>query len=291
MKKTKLLLRIIPVFLFSSSILVLKAQIPAAIDTKMKSDNMRNFQLEEIKVRWKKAALENCPGVPCVPPVCPTSTVTDVDGNIYNTVAIGTQCWTKENLKVTKYDDGTAIPDQTSISPSSNWGTLQTGARTDYTGATGIPSGQTYVSTYGYLYNWYAVKGIATAGSTTYKNICPTGWHVPTDAELSTLESYLNTVAPTGSVGGKMKSMGTTLWNSPNTDATDASGFSALPGGFRSTSGSFSSIRNYAFFWSATESVGSTSGFAWYRSLSTSSSIVGRNINEKVGASVRCLRD
>jgi uncharacterized protein (TIGR02145 family) len=226
-----------------------------------------------------------------LPPVCPTSTVTDVDGNIYNTVAIGTQCWTKENLKVTKYDDGTAIPDQTSISPSSNWGTLQTGARTDYTGATGIPSGQTYVSTYGYLYNWYAVKGIATAGSTTYKNICPTGWHVPTDAELSTLESYLNTVAPTGSVGGKMKSMGTTLWNSPNTDATDASGFSALPGGFRSTSGSFSSIRNYAFFWSATESVGSTSGFAWYRSLSTSSSIVGRNINEKVGASVRCLRD
>jgi uncharacterized protein (TIGR02145 family) len=226
-----------------------------------------------------------------LPPVCPTSTVTDVDGNIYNTVAIGTQCWTKENLKVTKYDDGTAIPDQTSISPSSNWGTLQTGARTDYTGATGIPSGQTYVSTYGYLYNWYAVKGIATAGSTTYKNICPTGWHVPTDAELSTLESYLNTVAPTGSVGGKMKSMGTTLWNSPNTDATDASGFSALPGGFRSTGGSFSSIRNNAFFWSATESVGSTSGFAWYRSLSTSSSIVGRNINEKVGASVRCLRD
>jgi uncharacterized protein (TIGR02145 family) len=258
------------------------------------SNRRTSFNLEEIKVRWKKAALENCTGAPCAGGTggsftCGTSTVADIDGNTYNTVLIGTQCWTKSNLKVTKYNDGTAIPDETAN--TGGWGGLNTGARTDYTGATGIPSGQTYVSTYGYLYNWYAVKGIATAGSTTYKNICPTGWHVPTDAELSTLESYLNTVAPTGSVGGKMKSMGTTLWNSPNTDATDASGFSALPGGFRSTSGSFSSIRNYAFFWSATESVGSTSGFAWYRSLSTSSSIVGRNINEKVGASVRCLRD
>ena len=81
MKKTKLLLRIIPVFLFSSSILVLKAQIPAAIDTKIKSDNMRNFQVEEIKVRWKKSALENCPGVPCVTApsfTCGTSSVPDV---------------------------------------------------------------------------------------------------------------------------------------------------------------------------------------------------------------------
>jgi uncharacterized protein (TIGR02145 family) len=224
---------------------------------------------------------------------CGPSTVSDIDGNIYNTVSIGTQCWTVTNLRVRRYNDSTEIRFNNSGgsggTTSQTWSVLNYGAHTIY--ANDSVASPSNLTTYGYLYNWYAAKGIANAGSTTYKNICPTGWHVPTDAELSTLESYLNTVAPTGSVGGKMKSMGTTLWNSPNTDATDASGFSALPGGFRSTGGSFSSIRNYAFFWSATESVGSTSGFAWYRSLSTSSSIVGRNINEKVGASVRCLRD
>jgi uncharacterized protein (TIGR02145 family) len=309
MKKTKLLLGIIPVFLFSSSILVLKAQIPAAIDTKMKSDNMRNFQVEEIKVRWKKAALENCPGVPCVvaPPApsftCGTSTVTDVDDNIYNTVVIGTgataQCWTASNLKVTKYSDGvTPIPDQTSISPGTDWGTLQTGARTDYFGATGIfgavPSGQTYFSTYGYLYNWFAVKGIFTTGviaSTDTLNICPLGWHVPTDAEWTTLETYLNTVAPTGSVGGKMKST-SSLWTPLNTGADNSSGFSALPGGYRGADGIFYLIRDRAFFWSASE-FDVSPVLARYRYLETGSGDVGLNpvIPKSFGASVRCLRD
>ena len=130
------------------------------LDTKRKA----SYNLDEIKVRWKKAALENCPGVPCVvtPPApsftCGTSTITDVDNNIYNTVLIGTQCWTTTNLKVTKYNDGiTSIPDETA---NPGWGTLGYGARTEFVGGAGVVTG--YVSTYGYLYNWYAAAGIIT---------------------------------------------------------------------------------------------------------------------------------
>jgi uncharacterized protein (TIGR02145 family) len=244
------------------------------------------YNLEEIKVRWKKAALENCPGVPCVTApsfTCGTSTMTDKDNNTYSTVSIGAQCWTTTNLKVTKYSDGvTPIPDLTS-STSNPWAT--SGARTDYTGATGIsgavPSGQDYVSTYGYLYNWFAVNDA--------KGLCPSGWHVPTDAEWTTLETYLNTVAPTGSVGGKMKK-NDALW-STNT-GTNTSGFSALPGGYRRFSGSFTGIRTSAFFWSASEFDASL-GLAWYRFLSNADSDVKRISAgaKSVGASVRCLRD
>jgi len=212
---------------------------------------------------------------------------------------IGTQCWTKTNLKVTKYNDGTLIPDETSISPSSNWGTLQTGARTDYTGATGIPSGQTYVSTYGYLYNWYAVKGIATAGSTTYKNICPTGWHVPTDGEWTSLIQFIVPSETLGTspgiqssnAGGKLKSQGTAYWNSPNTGALNESGFSALPGGIRDVSGSSSSIRDVALFWSATQNI-NNNFTAWFRYLySFGSEVLRQDYSKALGGSVRCLRD
>jgi uncharacterized protein (TIGR02145 family) len=248
-----------------------------------------DFNLEEIKVRWKKAALENCTGAPCVttPPVppfaCGTSTIADFDGNTYNTVLIGTQCWTKENLRVTKYNDGTLIPDLTT-STSNPWAPTS-GARTDYTGATGIPSGQTYVSTYGYLYNWYAAAGIITNGGSPTKNICPTGWNVPTDAEWTTLESYHNNVAPTGFVGDKMKA-NNALWT-PNT-GTNTSGFSALPGGFRDTNGSFSSDSNYCWFWTASVN----NDFAYGRGLTSYGSGVLRFFDAKsYGASIRCLKD
>jgi uncharacterized protein (TIGR02145 family) len=164
-----------------------------------------------------------------------------------------------ENLRVTEYRDGTTIPDETS---GTTWSTLATGARTDYTGATGIPSGQTYVSTYGYLYNWFAVNDA--------KGLCPLGWHVPTDAEWTTLTNFLGGLSV---AGGKMKSTGTTLWNTPNTGADNSSGFSALPGGYRNQIGSFVGIRLVAIIWSATE-LGSNN--AWYRGLNSSSSLAGR---------------
>jgi len=250
-----------------------------------------SYNLEEIKVRWKKAALENCPGVPCVvtPPApsftCGTSTVSDVDGNAYNTKLIGTQCWTTTNLKVIRYNDLTAIPLDAaggSTGFSSTWQNLTTGSYTIYGNESSTSANAT---NYGFLYNWYAAKGITTTGSTTYKNICPTGWHVPTDTEWTTLTDYLGGLSV---AGGKMKSI-SSLWDSPNTDADNTSGFSALPGGYRDSDGSFYNIRDDAFFWSATE----VDNFnAWYRTLNFSIGVVGRSdFNKTFGASVRCLRD
>ena len=253
------------------------------------------FNLDEIKVRWKKAALENCPGVPCVvsPPApsftCGTSTITDIDNNIYNTVLIGTQCWTKENLKVTKYNDGTSIPLDNSGSSTGSasgvtWSSKVTGAYTIY--ANELSTG-TNATNYGYLYNWYAAVGIITNGGSPTKNICPTGWHVPTDAEWTTLTTYLGGESV---AGGKMKST-SSLWNAPNTDATNSSSFSVLPGGSRSNNGSFSDVRGSANFWSANEMVTNLNN-AWIRTLYNSFSNAFRgNDFKQSGFSIRCLRD
>jgi uncharacterized protein (TIGR02145 family) len=186
------------------------------------------YNLEEIKVRWKKAALENCPGVPCVTApsfTCGTSTVPDIDGNSYNTVLIGLQCWTQTNLKVTMYNDGTAIPlDATggSVGTSSIWANLTTGAYTIY--GNGSSTG-TDATNYGFLYNWYAAGGIVTPMGSPTKNICPTGWHVPTRAQFIDLETQLG---GSSVAGGKLKST-SSLWNSPNTGADNSSGFKILP--------------------------------------------------------------
>jgi len=249
-------------------------------------------------VRWKKAALENCTGVPCVPFNCGTSTISDIDGNSYNTVLIGTQCWTKENLKVTKYNDGTTIPDETAN--TAGWGGLATGARTEYVAA-GVTG---YVGTFGYLYNWYAVNDL--------RKLCPAGWHVPTDAEWTIMIQTLDpsqavnsgnvstfTGVQSSTAGTVMKStvtnssIGSGLGWNPGSPGTNTSGFTALPGGCRSSVGSFNFIRINAFFWSATEVA---NFYAWYRSLIYNNSIVNRNYNASIGikssgASVRCLRD
>ena len=253
--------------------------------------------MDEIKVRWKKAALENCPGVPCIvtppPPsfTCGTSTISDKDLNTYNTVLIGTQCWMTTNLKVTQYDDGSVIPDLTA-STSNPWAPAS-GARTEYVAA-GITG---YVGTFGYLYNWYAV--------TDSRKLCPGGWHVPTDTEWTIMIQQLDNMASATVVGTQSATAGTVLksdvtnssigsglgWNpvSPPSPGTNTSGFSVLPGGFRINSGSFNSIRFGAFVWSATEAV---SGSAWFRNLSDNYGYVYRNyFSKSVGASVRCLGD
>jgi uncharacterized protein (TIGR02145 family) len=218
---------------------------------------------------------------------CSTPTITDVDGNTYHTVSIGTQCWTKENLRVTHYNDNTPIPlDGSGTSTgtvSQTWSTRDEGAYTIY--ANEASSG-TNATNYGFLYNWYAAKGIDMTGSTTYKNLCPTGFHVPTDAEWTTLTTHLGGLSV---AGGKMKETGTTLWSSPNIAADNTSGFTARPGGLRNILGSFFNIRNVAFFWSATEDDVS---LAWVHLLFSSLSSVNRTaINKSTGGSVRCLED
>ena len=194
----------------------------------------------------------------------------DIDGNEYATVIIGNQVWMSENLKVTKYRDGTAIP--TGLS-NSEWENTTSGAYAVY------DNNETHADTYGYLYNWYAVDDS--------RNIAPDGWHVPTDDEWTTLTDYLG---GTSVAGGKMKETGTSHWNSPNTGATNESGFTAFPGGYRSSSsGSYLGIGSYGCFWSSSE--GSSNG-AWGRILGYGSSGVGRdNYYKTHGFSVRCVRD
>lgn len=197
------------------------------------------------------------------------STVKDIDGNIYHTVTIGTQVWMAENLKVTKYNDGTAIPNVTN---GTTWANLTTGAYCWYNNEINNKS------SYGALYNWYAVN---TA------KLCPAGWHVPSDAEWTTLTTYLG---GEDIAGGKMKETGTTHWEFPNTGATNGSGFSALPGAYRFYNGYFNDVGYTGYWWSATES--STTTSAWYRDLSyIYSSVYRYYINKELGFSVRCVCD
>jgi uncharacterized protein (TIGR02145 family) len=216
--------------------------------------------------------------------------ISDIDGNIYNTVLIGAQCWTKENLRVRRYNKGRSIPFDAiggSGGSSSTWSNLTIGAHTIYANdSTTTPSNRTK---YGYLYNWYAAKGIYTTGtmtSTDTLNICPEGWHVPTDADWTTLTTELGGESV---AGGKMKSIGTAYWSSQSAGTDNSSGFSALPGGYRIKDGSFNNLRNSAVFWRATED---NANNAWSSRLEYNSNNVSRNSYEKqYGASIRCLKD
>jgi uncharacterized protein (TIGR02145 family) len=200
-------------------------------------------------------------------PAAPT-TVTDVDGNVYNTVQIGDQIWMKENLKTSRYNTGSAIP---YVVDNGSWSGLNTGAWSYYN------HDENNNAIYGKLYNWYAVEG---------DSLCPTGWHVPTDAEWTVLTDYLGGESV---AGGKLKEIGTVHWNSPNTGATDEVGFTALPGGRRSVSGSFYDVRGIGFWWSATPG---SSDFSWARYLYyANASVIRNSYNKSYGFSVRCLRD
>ncbi len=200
----------------------------------------------------------------------PPGTVKDADGNIYHTVTIGKQVWMVENLKTTKFNDGTSIPMVGGI----EWRDLSTPGYCWYNNDAG-----TYKATYGAMYNWYAVN--------TGK-LCPTGWHVPTDDEWSILTTYLGGDT---AVGGKLKETGTSHWQSPNTGATNETGFTALPGGFRPTAANFCDIGNSGRWWSSTmdpyvyENV-------WERIISYNYIEVSRVEDLKqYGLSVRCLKN
>jgi uncharacterized protein (TIGR02145 family) len=194
------------------------------------------------------------------------NTVKDVEGNVYTTVTIGTQTWMVENLKTTKYRNGDPIPN---ITDNNQWSNLSSGAYCDNDNGS---------SPYGKLYNWFAVKDS--------RNIAPTGWHVPSDAEWTILTSYLGGEEV---AGGKLKEAGTTHWLSPNTGATNESGFTGLPGGFRNTSGDFDYFGHGGFWWSSSE-YSTTS--AWDRDLNSNEAYVYRDDGSKeYGFSVRCLRD
>jgi len=189
----------------------------------------------------------------------------DSEGNKYRTIEIGTQTWMAENLRSTKLNDGTDIPFVLDVA---SWSGLTTPGycwfNNDSVG-------------YGALYNWYTVN--------TGK-LCPEGWHVPSDEEWTFLTDYLGGKSL---AGGKLRETGTSHWKSPNDGATNETGFTGLPAGYRSATGSFSSFRDYGFWWSSTEwsSIG-----AWYRDVYYGYNSVDRsNSNKKSGANIRCLKD
>jgi uncharacterized protein (TIGR02145 family) len=198
-----------------------------------------------------------------------TSTVTDIDGNVYQTVVIGTQEWMAENLKVTHYRNGEEIPN---VTGNASWQGATAGAWCCYNNDTML------VATYGRLYNWHAVHDA--------RGLAPAGWHVPSDAEWQTLIDFLG---GTMLAGGPMKEMGTTHWVTPNDGATNASGFTALPGGHRNWNGDYYNITTEAYFWSSTAE---NDPNAWYRTLYYNNAGTARNHYLKLdGLSIRCVKD
>lgn len=213
-------------------------------------------------------------------------TVTDIDGNVYKILAIGDNLWMKENLRTTRYSNGDVIPQ---VTEDSKWQTLDGGAWAYYEND---PAND---ASYGKLYNWFAVDDS--------RGLCPGGWHVPDDDEWKQLEMYLGMSEQASDdegsrgtdEGGKLKSTRTTpaahpRWDAPNTGATNESGFSALPGGYRSLNGDFNAKGRHAYFWPSLP--GFSKAFSWGRHLAFNESGVSRNrYDKREGFSVRCVRD
>lgn len=207
------------------------------------------------------------------------STVTDIDGNVYSTVIIGNQEWMQENLKTTHYKNGVLIP--TSLNDSS-WTNTTVGAYSFYNNS----SSNNIV--YGNLYNWYAVADP--------NGLCPTGWHVPADWEWNTLVKYLDSSADTTCMdcnqntlaGGALKEIGLSHWASPNTGATNSSGFSGLAGGIRDVDGTYYQKDSVGIWWCSN----AAANYAYQRVLFNYSSGVQRTYGDKpYGFSVRCVKD
>jgi uncharacterized protein (TIGR02145 family) len=197
--------------------------------------------------------------------------ITDIDGNVYNTIKINNQVWMAENLKTKTYNNGDLIgttnPSNLDISnessPKYEW---------SYDG------NESNIAVYGLLYTWYAV--------TDNRKVCPTGWHVPTDSEWTTLTEYLggDSIA-----GGKLKESGTTHYRNPNLGATNESGFTAFPSGHRYVWGAFEGLGVGPVWWSSTEY---NFDNAWFRSLGHLKKTIRRDYYpKKDGMAIRCIKD
>ena len=197
-------------------------------------------------------------------------TVTDIDGNVYKTVTIGTQTWMAENLKTTRYNNGTAIP---LVTDNILWSNLTTPGYCWYR-----HDSAAYAQTYGALYNWFTVNT---------GNLCPTGWHVPSDAEWTTLSNYLG---GEGVAGSKLKEPGTTHWITLNTDATNETGFTGLPGGFHNYNGAFNEEKYTGYWWSTTDAGGNNIAYG-RKMFYNNRSLKKDYFTKTVGCSVRCIKN
>ena len=196
--------------------------------------------------------------------------VTDIEGNEYKTIQIGTQTWMAENLKATMFNDGTEIP----------FNPVSTGWKNSYSPAYSWYNNDSV--SYGALYNWYTVDLSSSGG----KNVCPTGWHVPTDAEWTELADFCG---GENIAGSKLKETGISHWYATDTLTTNETGFSALPGGSRNYYGVYDNIRHYGYWWSSTDA---SSTDAYSRDLNYSYDNIDRSRSlKRSGFSVRCIKD
>jgi uncharacterized protein (TIGR02145 family) len=212
-----------------------------------------------------------------------TETVSDIDGNVYQMVKIGDQWWMAENLRTTRYADGMLI-----------------------SGVYAYEDEDSNAQNYGGLYTWNAVMNGNESNNSNpsgVQGVCPTGWHVPSDAEWQQLEMYLGMTEEEADdigwrehdIAGKLKSTRTEpiphpRWNEPNIEATNESGFSALPGGYKDKENDFHLIWRYGYWWTSTESF--TEFRAWYRGLDYNfTGVLRYRTDKQVGLSVRCVKD
>ena len=211
-------------------------------------------------------------------------TVTDIDGNTYTTIEIGDQVWMMENLKTTKYKDGTAIPN---VTDDASWAGLSTGAYCDY------DNDPANVGTYGRLYNGYAVDDS--------RNIAPSGWHVATGDDVDALLDYVGGGSMNDVSGGKLKEAGSVHWWSPN-NANNSSGFTALPGGFRAVDPTgFGNLGIQGRFWASNPSGTGNLHYFWmrYNHAVVMGSLTGdfyptsptNPYDKRNGYAVRCVKD
>lgn len=195
--------------------------------------------------------------------------IQDADGNQYTYVTLGTQVWMVENLRTTKFEDGTVIPTKVGdvsgeSSPVYQWA---------------YNDNESNVATYGRMYTWFVASNV--------RNVCPTGWHVPTYTEWEDFKTYLG-----GEVGagGKLKEAGLVHWTTPNTGATNETNFTALPGGYRNPTGGYVSLGLSCYFWTST--VNSTPGQGWGQGmLYNHADVVRGGYPQADGVYIRCLKN
>ena len=220
--------------------------------------------------------------------------MSDFEGNTYATIDIGGQVWMAENLRVTHYADGTPISE---VSDETEWGALAADAQV-YSWYANLPDNEDTASV---LYTWAAAMAGGTSSDTIPSGVlgvCPDGWHLPSEAEWKQLEFFLGmdttqvvrTEWRGDDEGIQLKETGYSKWQRDPAGGTNTSGFTAVPAGFRSASGTFYNYHQYAAYWTATEEIATDK--AWYRALKYNSEQVYRQYNTKtMGFSVRCVQD
>ncbi len=202
---------------------------------------------------------------------CGQTTIKDFEGNTYNIILIGSQCWMAENLRSTKYSSGESI---TEIQDEIQWGGSIVPTFCWYNN-----DSMAFSSIYGGLYNFYVVS------DTNRLNICPMGWHVPTSDDWDTLNQFLLNI---GNVGGQLKEEGFAHWMPPNTGASNSSGFTALPAGYRDIDGTFKLVGYQTYWWSSNQSPNNIKALHLYHDSQFAFFVTQPKSR---GLSVRCLKD